>query len=104
MAYSVAQRTSEFGIRMALGAQRLDVLRLVFGQGLRLIAVGLACGLAAALLLTNLMSSLLFNVRANDPLTLAAVAALLAGVSALASLLPACRATKVDPMVALRAE
>jgi predicted permease len=104
MAYSVAQRSTEFGIRMALGAQRLDVLRLVFGQGLRLIVVGLACGLAAALLLTSLMSSLLFEVRANDPLAFAGVAALLASVAALACLLPARRATKVDPMVALRAE
>ncbi|HEY4245975.1 MAG TPA: ABC transporter permease [Lacunisphaera sp.] len=104
MAYSVAQRRVEFGIRMALGAQRLDVLRLVLGQGLRLIVVGLTSGIIAALLLTNLMSSLLFDVRTNDPLAFAGVAALLAGVAVLACWLPARRATKVDPMVALRSE
>ncbi len=104
MSYTVAQRTGEFGIRMALGAQRGDVLRLVFGQGIRLAAIGLATGLIGALLLTGTMSSLLFGVRPNDPVALAAVAALLAIVATLACFLPARRATKVDPMVALRAD
>ena len=104
MAYSVAQRTTEFGIRMALGAQRGDVLRLVFGQGLRLTVIGLATGLVAALLLTGYMSSLLFDVQPHDPLTLAGIGLLLALVTAVACWLPARRATKVDPMVALRAE
>ncbi|HWA26462.1 MAG TPA: ADOP family duplicated permease, partial [Lacunisphaera sp.] len=104
MSYSVAQRTGEFGIRMALGAQRADVLGLVLGQGLRLVVLGLAVGLTAALLLTDAMSSLLFDVRANDPLALGGIAALLAIVAAFACWLPARRATKVDPMVALRAE
>ncbi|MEO6003867.1 MAG: ABC transporter permease [Opitutus sp.] len=104
MAYSVAQRTVEFGIRMALGAQRSDVLRLVFGQGFRLTVIGLALGLGAALLLTDTLSSLLFNVRANDPLALSAIAALLATVAAIACFLPAFRATKVSPISSLRAE
>jgi predicted lysophospholipase L1 biosynthesis ABC-type transport system permease subunit len=104
MAYSVAQRTHEFGIRLALGAQRHDVLGLVLGQGLRLIVIGLVAGLAVALLLTDALSSLLFDVRGNDPFALAAIAALLGFVAAVACFLPARRATKVDPMVALRAE
>jgi predicted permease len=104
MAYSVSQRTNEFGIRMALGAQREDVLRLVFGQGIRLTVIGLAIGVATALLLTGYMSSLLFGVQANDPIALAGVALLIATVAFFATFLPARRATKVDPMVALRAE
>ncbi|MEO5959974.1 MAG: ABC transporter permease, partial [Opitutaceae bacterium] len=104
MAYSVTQRTNEIGIRMALGAQRADVLRLIFAQGSRLIVLGLVCGLVGALALTRYLSSLLFNVSATDPLTFTAIAALLAGVATLACLLPASRAMKVDPMVALRAE
>lgn len=104
MSYTVAQRTSEFGIRLALGAQRIDVLRLVFGQGVRLTALGLGLGLLGALLLTGAMSSLLYGVGANDPFALAGVAVLLALVATVACLLPARRATKVDPMVALRAE
>jgi len=104
MAYTVAQRTSEFGIRMALGAQRGDVLRLVFGQGIRLVVIGLAGGITAALLLTRYMSALLFDVQPNDPLALVGIGSLLALITALACFLPARRATKVDPMVALRAE
>jgi predicted permease len=104
MAYTVTQRTNEIGIRMALGAQQADVLRLVFTQGGRLIALGLVCGLGGALLLTRYISSLLFGVSPTDPLTFAAIGALLAAVAAVACLIPARRATKVDPVVALRAE
>ncbi len=104
MAYSVEQRTWEIGIRMALGAQRANVLSLVFLQGSHLIALGLACGVAGALLLTRLISSMLFGVSPQDPLTFAAISVLLATVTAAACLVPALRATKVDPVVALRAE
>jgi predicted permease len=104
MAYAVAQRTKEFGVRMALGAQARDVLRLVFTQGARLAAIGLVIGALGASVLTGYMASLLYGVKAHDPLAFAGVAALLAAVAAVACLLPARRATRVDPMIALRAE
>jgi putative ABC transport system permease protein len=104
MAYSVAQRTREIGIRVALGAQGADVLRLIVGRGLRLVTLGVALGLVAALALTRLMKKLLFEVSATDPLTFAGVALLLALVALLACWIPARRATKVDPVVALRVE
>jgi putative ABC transport system permease protein len=104
ISYSVAQRTREIGVRVALGAQRRDVLRLVLGRGLGLAGAGIALGLAGALAVTRVISSLLFGVGARDPVTFAAVAALLAFVALLACLAPARRATKVDPMVALRYE
>jgi predicted permease len=108
--YTVAQRTQEIGIRMALGAQMKDVLKLVLGnamvlaQGLLTIAIGTAIGLAGSFALTRTMRSLLFQVSPNDPLTMAAVALLLILIAALASYIPARRATRVDPTVALRYE
>jgi putative ABC transport system permease protein len=104
IAYSVAQRTREFGIRYALGAQVRDVLRLVMGQGARLTALGLALGLLAAAAVARLMETLLFRTKAYDPLVFVGVAFVLAVIGLLAALLPALRATKADPVAALRAE
>jgi putative ABC transport system permease protein len=104
MAYSVVQRTQEIGIRMALGAQRQDVLRLVLGQGARIAFLGVAIGLAAAAALARLLSTLLFSVSASDPATFAAVAVLLIAVALLACYIPARRALRVDPIIALRYE
>ncbi len=104
MAYSVVQRTGEFGIRMALGAQQRDVLRLVLMQGGKLIGLGLIIGLAATLAASRAMGSMLFNTSAQDPLTLGGITLLLGAVALAACLLPASRATKVNPIEALRAE
>jgi putative ABC transport system permease protein len=103
-AYSVAQRTHEIGIRMALGAQRSEVMGLVLRQGMALIVVGSLLGVAASLGLTRFLGSLLFDVTPTDPTTFALVVALLIAVAALACWIPARRATRVDPMVALRYE
>jgi putative ABC transport system permease protein len=104
IAFSVSQRTHEIGIRMALGARGSNVLGMVVRQALGLALAGAGLGLAGALGLTRLLSSLLFSVRPTDPLTLAAVTLILVGVSAFASYIPARRATKIDPMEALRYE
>ena len=104
MALSVTQRTRELGIRLALGAQRAAVLGLVMRQGATLVGVGLGIGLTAALITGRLLSSFLYEAGGSDPSTLGAVAAVLAGAAMLACWLPARRATKVDPMVALRSE
>ena len=102
MSYSVAQRTQEIGIRMALGAQRSDVLKMAVGQGLRLVLIGIVIGLAVAFGLTRVMASLLFGVSATDPATFVTISLVLVSVAVLASYIPALRAARIDPMVALR--
>jgi ABC-type antimicrobial peptide transport system permease subunit len=104
LSYGVTQQRREIGIRMALGAERGLVLRSVLAHGLKLTCVGLVTGLAGALVLTRLMETLLFGVRPSDPATLAGVVALIIAVAAAACLVPAVRAARVDPMVALRDE
>jgi putative ABC transport system permease protein len=104
MAYAVTQRTREIGVRMALGSRPADIFRLLIGNGLRLTGIGAITGIVAALALSRFLASMLFEVRANDPLTLAAMALLLIGIAVLACFVPARRATRVDPLVALRSE
>jgi predicted permease len=104
VSYSVSRRTQEIGIRMALGAQTSHVIKMVVGQGAILASVGVVTGLISALAVTRLMSGLLYGVRPNDPITFIAVAVALSGVALIASYIPARRAAKVDPVVALRCE
>ena len=104
ISYSVAQRTQELGVRIALGAERLAVVRLIVGQALVLALIGIGVGLAAALGVTRAIASLLFNVSAVDPPTYAGVALFLALVAMLAAYLPARRASAIEPIVALRSE
>jgi len=102
--YTVTQRTQEIGIRMALGAQRRDVLRLILGQGLRLLAIGIVVGFFGVFGLGHLLQSLLFGIGAHDTTTIIAVSAILSVVALLACWIPAMRAARVDPVIALRSE
>jgi putative ABC transport system permease protein len=104
ISYLVGQRTHEIGIRMALGAQQGDVLKLVLGQGMRMALIGVGVGVAAAIGLTRLMSKMLFQVSATDPVTLIGVSVVLTGVALAACYIPARRAMRTDPIIALRYE
>ena len=102
--YAVSRRTQEIGVRMALGATRANVAGLIVGEGMRIVAIGVAAGLLGAVALTRLMAAMLYGVRATDPLTYVGVAVLLAVVALVASYVPARRATRIDPLVAMRSD
>lgn len=104
MSYAFSRRIHELGIRIALGAQRGDILRMALSEGMTLVLLGLVAGVIGAMMLTRYLRSLLYNVTATDPLVFATIAALLAAVALLACYIPARRATRVDPLVALREE
>jgi putative ABC transport system permease protein len=104
LSYSVSQRTAEIGVRVALGAGRGDVMRLIMGQGMTLAMVGMGLGVAGALVATPALGSLLYNITPSDPLTFVGVVAFLAGIAALASYIPARRAMAVDALAAIRSE
>src|SRR6202011_1331697 len=104
MSYSFSQRAHEVGVRVALGAQRLDILRLALGEGMRMVVIGLSAGLAGAAIVTRFFRSMLFDVGPADPITFFSVSAILGGVALLACYIPAQRATRVEPLVALREE
>jgi predicted permease len=104
ISYSVAQRTREMGIRAAMGARRTDLLKLILGEGMRLVAIGLAIGLTAAFALTRFLQSMLYGISSSDPAVFAAVTALLGSIALAACFIPAMRASRVDPLIALREE
>ena len=104
MSYTVAQRTHEIGIRLALGAQRSDVLRLIFGEGMRLVALGVVLGIASVFAMRRLLGSLLYGIGATDPIAILSVTVLLASVAFIACWWPARRASGVDPVIALRTQ
>ena len=104
MAYAISQRTGEIGLRMALGAQSGDVLRIVLSEAALIVIAGVGAGLMGSLLLTRFLQTLLFEIKPTDPLTFGALTILLAGVALLASFIPARRASRIDPLVALRHE
>jgi putative ABC transport system permease protein len=104
MSYSVTQRTHEIGIRMAIGANRADVFKMILGHGMKLALIGVGVGLVGAFALTRLMATMLFGVEPTDAMTFGSIAALLIGIALLACYLPGLRATKVEPTISLRYE
>jgi ABC-type antimicrobial peptide transport system permease subunit len=104
MAYAISQRTGEIGLRMALGARRGDILRVVLNEAALIVIAGVGAGLLGSLLLTRFLQNLLFDIKPTDPLTFGALTILLAGVALLASFIPARKASRIDPLVALRHE
>jgi len=104
ISYAVSRRTHEIGVRMALGATPRNVVRLIIGQGMRVVMAGVAAGLIGALLVTRLMTNVVYGVRVTDPLTYGAVALLLTVVALLASYIPARRATRIDPLTSMRSD
>jgi putative ABC transport system permease protein len=104
VAYTLSQRTGEIGLRMALGAQRSDILRIVLGEGALIVVAGVGAGLFGSVLLTRFLQTMLFEIKPTDPITFTALTILLAGVALMASFIPARRASRIDPLVALRHE